>query len=173
MPASIRRLTAEEAADRLEALSAILMDSVEGGASVGFLLPMTHAKADAFWASVINGVASGQRILLVAEDDEGQILGTAQVVFATPENQPHRADVSKLLVLRRARRQGLGEALMRAAERAARAAKRTVLVLDTATDEAERVYQRMGWTRLGVLPDYAMMPDGSLCDTVFYFKRLG
>ncbi len=117
MPASIRRLTAEEAADRLEALSAILMDSVEGGASVGFLLPMTHAKADAFWASVINGVASGQRILLVAEDDEGQILGTAQVVFATPENQPHRADVSKLLVLRRARRQGLGEALMRAGAR--------------------------------------------------------
>jgi GNAT superfamily N-acetyltransferase len=93
-------------------------------------------------------------------------------MFAAAENQPHRADVSKLLVLRDARRQGLGERLMRAVEAEALAVGRTVLVLDTATVEAERVYERAGWTRLGVLPDYALMPDGSLCDTVFYYKRL-
>jgi len=169
---SIHVLAADEAAGRLAELSAVLIDSVESGASVGFLTPMTRAKADAFWQGVIAGVAAGGRRLLVAEDGAGAIAGTVQLVFAAAENQPHRADVSKLLVLRSARRQGIGEALMQAAEAEARAAGRTVLVLDTATAEAERVYARAGWTRLGALPDYALMPDGSLCDTVFYYKRL-
>jgi GNAT superfamily N-acetyltransferase len=168
----IRILTANEAAARLNALSAVLIDSVEGGASVGFLAPMTRAKADAFWQGVIAGIAAGGRRLLVAEDSAGALLGTVQLVFAAAENQPHRADLSKLLVLQSARRNGIGVALMRAAEAEARASGRTVLVLDTATTEAERVYQRTGWTRLGALPDYALMPDGSLCDTVFYYKRL-
>ena len=168
----IRILTANEAAARLDALSAVLIDSVEGGASVGFLAPMTRAKADAFWQGVIAGIAAGGRRLLVAEDSAGALLGTVQLVFAAAENQPHRADLSKLLVLQSARRNGIGVALMRAAEAEARASGRTVLVLDTATTEAERVYQRTGWTRLGALPDYALMPDGSLCDTVFYYKRL-
>ncbi len=169
---TVRVLDADEALRRLDELSAVLIDSVEGGASVGFLAPMTRAKAEPYWRSVIEGVAASGRRLLVAEDTAGGLLGTVQLVFAAPENQPHRADVSKLLVLRSARRQGIGEALMRAAEAEALATGRTVLVLDTATAEAERVYDRAGWTRLGALPDYALMPDGSLCDTVFYYKRL-
>jgi len=169
---TVRVLDADEALRRLDELSAALIDSVEGGASVGFLAPITRAKAEPYWRSVIEGVAAGGRRLLVAEDTAGGLLGTVQLVFAAPENQPHRADVSKLLVLRSARRRGIGEALMRAAEAEALAAGRTVLVLDTATAEAERVYERTGWTRLGALPDYALMPDGSLCDTVFYYKRL-
>lgn len=168
----IRTLAAEEATQRLAELSALLIDSVDGGASVGFLTPMTRAKADPFWRNVVDGLAAGARRLIIAEDPAGGIVGAVQLVFAAPENQPHRADVSKLLVLRSARRLGIGEALMRAVEDAAQAAGRTVLVLDTATAEAERVYARTGWTKLGVLPDYALMPDGSLCDTAFYYKRL-
>ena len=134
MSASIRTLGAEEAAARLDALSALLIDSVEGGASVGFLMPMTRAKADAFWRKVIADVAAGVRRLLVAESAAIGIVGSVQLVFAAPENQPHRADVSKLLVLRSARRQGIGDTLMQAVETEALAAGRTVLVLDTAGD---------------------------------------
>jgi len=168
----IRPLEISEAQGRLDALAAVLIDSVEGGASVGFLAPMTRAKADAFWQGVFAGMQSGARLVLIAEDRAGDILGTVQLVFAASENQPHRADVSKLLVLRRARKQGIGEALMQAVEAEALKAGRSVLVLDTATAEAERVYARTGWVRLGVLPDYALMPDGSLCDTIFFYKRL-
>jgi len=171
-PPAIRALAADEASVRLAELSAVLIDSVERGASVGFLAPMTEVKAEPFWRGVIEGVATGVRRLLVAEDAAGRISGTVQLVFAAAENQPHRADVSKLLVLGSARRRGIGEALMQAAEAEAKAAGRTVLVLDTATAEAERLYARAGWIRLGALPDYALMPDGSLCDTVFYYKRL-
>jgi GNAT superfamily N-acetyltransferase len=112
---------------------------------------------------------------VVAEDrSTGEIVGTVQVVFAVPENQPHRGDVAKMLVRRSARRQGLGARLMGVAEEAALAAGRTVLVLDTVTgSDAERLYQRLGWTRVGVVPDYALWPDGRLCDTTFFYKRLG
>jgi GNAT superfamily N-acetyltransferase len=150
------------------------MDCVEGGASVSFMAPLTRERADAFWRRVAQGIAAGDRLLVVAEDrSSGEIAGTVQVVFAAPENQPHRGDVAKMLVRRSARRQGLGARLMRAAEEAALAAGRTVLVLDTVTgSEAERLYQRMGWTRVGVVPDYALWPDGRLCDTTFFYKRL-
>jgi GNAT superfamily N-acetyltransferase len=171
-PVVVGPLSAKEAGARLAELSSLLIDCVQGGASVGFLAPMTEAKAHAYWRDVVEGVAAGVRRLMAAEDAAGRIVGTVQLVFAGPENQPHRADVSKLLVQRSARRQGIGEALMRAIEATARAAGRTVLVLDTASADAERIYDRTGWSRLGVLPDYALMPDGSLCDTVFYYKRL-
>jgi GNAT superfamily N-acetyltransferase len=138
------------------------------------MAPLTRERADAFWRRVAQGIAAGDRLLVVAEDrSSGEIAGTVQVVFAAPENQPHRGDVAKMLVRRSARRQGLGARLMRAAEEAALAAGRTVLVLDTVTgSEAERLYQRMGWTRVGVVPDYALWPDGRLCDTTFFYKRL-
>ena len=108
----------------------------------------------------------------MAEDGDG-ILGTVQLVTAQPENQPHRADVSKMLVHRRARRRGVGEALMRAVEDAAIRAGKTLLVLDTASDAAERLYERCGWIRVGTIPGYALLPDGQPCDTVYFYKRLG
>jgi ribosomal protein S18 acetylase RimI-like enzyme len=110
-------------------------------------------------------------VLLVAEQ-EGRVLGTVQVVLEQPENQPHRGDVSKMLVLRSQRKRGLGEALMRAAEAAARECGKTLLVLDTASDSAMRLYERCGWERVGTIPDYALLPQGGYCDTVYYYKRL-
>jgi GNAT superfamily N-acetyltransferase len=170
----VRLLDAGEARRRIGELSAVLMDCVEGGASVSFMAPLTRERADAFWRRVAEGVGASDRLLLVAEDRPGgEIVGTVQVVFAAPENQPHRGDVAKMLVRRSARRQGIGAQLLRAAEGAALAAGRWVLVLDTVTgSDAERLYQQLGWTRVGVVPDYALWPDGRLCDTTFFFKRL-
>ena len=170
----VRALTAEEAHACNGALSDILMDCVKGGASVSFMAPLHDEKASAFWRGVANGVARNDRALLVAEDAADGIVGTVQVVFAQPENQPHRADIAKMLVHRRARRRGIGAMLMEQAEATARAAGRTVLVLDTATgSDAERLYQRLGWQRVGVVPDYALWPDGRLCATTYYYKAVG
>ena len=165
---------AGEASERIAELSAVLIDCVEGGASVSFMAPLTRERADRFWRGVADGVAAGDRLLLVAEDRSSrEIVGTVQVVFAGPENQPHRGDVAKMLVHRSARRQGLGALLLRAAEQAALQAGKTLLVLDTVTgSDAERLYGRLGWTRVGVVPDYALWPDGRLCDTTFFYKRL-
>ena len=170
----IRRLTAEEARERIPSLTAILLDCVEGGASVSFMAPLAREKADGFWRSVAEGVAAGDRLLLVAEDPvTGETVGTVQVLLGVPENQPHRAEIAKMLVRRSARRQGVAGCLMRAAEEAARAAGRTLLVLDTVTGgDAERLYERLGWKRVGVVPGYALMPDGRPCDTTYFYKSL-
>ena len=156
----------------LQGLSDVLIDCVEGGASVSFMLPMTRAKAEAFWRNTGASVARGERIVLAAEDASGTIVGTAQVILAQPENQPHRGDLAKMLVHRAARRRGIGAALLAAAERSARRAGKTLLVLDTASDDAERLYGRGGWQRCGRVPDYALFPDGTPCATTFYFKFL-
>ena len=150
----------------------VLIDCVEGGASVSFMHPMTVAKAAEFWREVAASMARGERALLVAEDERGAIIGTAQVVWAAAENQPHRADVAKMLVHRRARRLGVGAAVLEAAERAAADSGKSLLVLDTASTDAERLYERRGWQRVGTIPDFALMPDGARCDTVVYYKRL-
>jgi GNAT superfamily N-acetyltransferase len=110
-------------------------------------------------------------VVLAAEDAEG-IVGTAQVILAQPENQPHRGDLAKMLVHRRGRRRGIGEALLVAAERSALEAGKTLLVLDTASADAERLYVRGGWQRCGVIPDYALWPDGGFCPTTIFFKFL-
>ncbi len=171
---TIRALTEAEAVEHQAALCDILMDCVAGGASVSFMDPLPPAKAAGFWAGVAASVGRGERVLLVAEDPRGDgLLGTVQVVLDQPENQPHRGDVSKMLVHRRARRQGVGAALMQAAEDAARAAGKTLLVLDTASDDAERLYERAGWHRVGVIPGYALLPDGRPCDTTYFYKVLG
>jgi GNAT superfamily N-acetyltransferase len=153
-------------------LSEVLIDCVEGGASVSFMLPITRATADAFWRNVGQSVARRERILLIAEDSAGRIVGTVQIVFAEAENQPHRADIAKMLVHRRARKHGVGAALLAAAETAALSAGRTVLVLDTASDDAERLYARLGWQRCGVIPGYALLPGGGLCNTTFFYRTL-
>ena len=173
-PFTVRRLTAPETHARVAALSDVLIDCVDGGASVSFMAPLTRDRADAFWQDVADGLSAGDRLLLVAEDHgTGEIGGTVQVVFARPAHQPHRADVAKMLVRRSARRHGLGARLVQAAEDAALAAGRTLLVLDTVTgSDAERLYARCGWTQVGVIPDYALWPDGRFCDSTFFYKRL-
>lgn len=168
----IRSLTAFSPAE-LRGLADVLVDCVEGGASVSFMLPLSREKAEEFWRGVADSTRRGERIVLVAEDATG-IVGTVQVICRLPENQPHRGDVAKMLVHRRARRQGLGAALLAAAEDAAKAAGKTLLVLDTVTGgDAERLYSRHGWQRCGVIPNYALWPDGTYCDTTVFFKPLG
>jgi GNAT superfamily N-acetyltransferase len=170
---SVRRVEAEEALAQAGPLADVLLDCIEGGASVGFMASLDRPAAEDFWRKVAKAVAAGRRILFVAEDAaSGEIVGTAQLVLAQADNQPHRADLSKVLVLRSARGRGAGAALMQATEEAARAAGRTVLVLDTATPEAERLYERAGWSRAGTVPAYALMPDGSPCATTFFYKQL-
>jgi len=168
---SVRRVHALDDA-QIGELAGVLIDCVEGGASVSFMHPLSRERAVAFWRRVTQGVGAGERALLVAEDARG-LCGTVQLVLDQPENQPHRAELSKMLVHRRARRQGLGAALMRAAEATARECGKTLLVLDTANDEAERLYERLGWTRVGVIPDYALLPQGGLCGTTVYYRNLG
>ena len=135
--------------------------------------PLPPAHAQAFWRRVAESARTGERALLVAEDAQG-IVGTVQLVLEQPDNQPHRADLAKMLVHRRARRQGLGAALMRAAEQTARECGKTLLVLDAVTGgDAARLYARLGWTRVGEIPGYALMPRGGLCSTTYFYKELG
>lgn len=166
----IRRLSSVTA-PQIQALAELLIDCVAGGASVSFMHPLAMPKALAFWSRVGDEVASGARALLVAEDSSGTI-GTVQLVLEQPENQPHRADVSKMLVHRRARRRGIGAALMRAAEQLARECGKSLLVLDTASSDAERLYARLGWQFCGVIPGYALLPHGGLCDTRYFYRAL-
>jgi GNAT superfamily N-acetyltransferase len=157
----------------IQGLSDVLIDCVEAGASVSFMFPMTRAKAEAFWTSVSASAARGERVILVAEDEDGGLLGTVQVVWAQPENQPHRADVAKMLVHRRARRRGIGGKLLAEAEQAALRAGKTLLVLDTVTHtDAYRMYAQHGWHCVGEIPNYALWPDGKLCSTTVFFKSL-
>jgi GNAT superfamily N-acetyltransferase len=167
---TIRRLHSVGDAQARE-LAYLLIDCVDGGASVSFMHPLSPAKACEFWGRVAAEVSQGRRALLVAEDAEG-IAGTVQLILDQPENQPHRADLSKMLVHRRARRRGLGEALLRAAESLARECGKSLLVLDTASGDAERLYARLGWQRSGVIPGYALWPRGGLCDTTVFFRIL-
>ena len=156
----------------LDGLCNVLIDCVEGGASVNFMLPMTRAKAENFWSGVATSLTRGERALIVAEDGRGEILGTAQAIWAPQENQPHRADIAKMLVRRSARRHGVGALVLAAAEHAAFEAGKTLLVLDIASAEAERLYERSGWKRVGAIPRYALMPDGPFCASVFFYKDL-
>ena len=165
-----RRLLALEEA-QIEQLTDVLIDCVEGGASVNFMDPLPRERAIAFWRGVAAAVEKGDRALLVVDDAHG-VCGTVQLVLTQPDNQPHRADLSKMLVHRRARRSGAGESLLRAAESLARASAKTLLVLDTASPDAERLYERVGWVRVGVIPGYALLPRGGLCATTFYYREL-
>jgi GNAT superfamily N-acetyltransferase len=168
---SPRRLHALDDA-LIDGLADVLIDCVEGDASVSFMHPLTRDRAAAFWRQVAQGVTSGGRALLVAEDAQG-ICGTVQVVLDQPENQPHRADLAKMLVHRRARCRGLGAALLRAAEATALECGKTLLVLDAVTGGAgARLYERLGWVRVGDIPGYALMPRGGLCSTTYYYRDL-
>jgi GNAT superfamily N-acetyltransferase len=169
---SLRRLHALDDA-HIDGLGSVLIDCVEGGASVSFMLPLTRERVVAFWRHVAQGVAAGERAVLVAEDAQG-LCGTVQLALGQPENQPHRADLAKMLVHRRARRRGVGAALVRAAETTARECGKTLLVLDTVTGgDAERLYERLGWVRVGEIPRYALFPQGGFCSTTVFYRNLG
>lgn len=156
----------------LEQLTDILVDCVAGGASVSFMSPFSREAARTFWTKIAQSVTNGERALLVAEDDKGPC-GTVQLILDLPPNQPHRADVAKMLVHRRARRRGVGAALLEAVDHTARACGRNLLVLDTVTgSDADRLYTRAGWSRVGDIPRYALMPDGPECSTTYFYKNL-
>ena len=164
-------LDAAAAQAAIDELADVLADCVEGGASVSFMLPFGRDDAAKFFEKVIASVARGETVLVAARLD-GRIVGTVQLGLDMPPNQPHRGDIKKLLVHRAARSRGIGAMLMERAEAEAKARGRTLLVLDTAGAEAERLYVRTGWQRVGVVPDYAMWPGGGFCDTVFFWKKI-
>jgi len=169
---TVERLDGDAAREHRDALADVLLDCVDGGASVSFMAPFTAGDAQAFFESIESEVETGKRILLAAFDG-GELVGTVQIAAAWPPNQPHRADVAKLLVRRSARNRGVGRLLMEHAEAEALAEGWTLLVLDTVTgDPAERLYERMGWTKVGVIPNYALYPDGRPCDTTVFWKAL-
>ena len=168
----IERLDAGQADGYLDRLVDLLRDAVDDGASVGFLPPLIVADARAYWLAVLRAVAGGTRLLLAAVD-RGDVLGSVQLDLATTPNARHRAEVMKLLVHRRVRRQGIGRALMQAVEHAARDAGRSLLVLDTRRGDASEVlYERLGYTRVGVIPRYARSAAGTLDDTVYFYREL-
>ena len=161
-----------EVREQLDGLAAVLVDCVAGGASVSYMAPFSHDQARAAFEAVAVEVEQGRRLVLAAFLDS-DLVGTVQVVLALPPNQPHRAEIAKLLVHRSGRRRGIAELLMVRAETEARAEGKTLLVLDTVTgDNAERLYERLGWTRVGVIPGYALYPDGRPCDTTVFWKAL-
>ena len=170
----IRLLTPAEAEARRVALVELLIDAVEGGASVNFIWPMTQEKSERWWQGTLASHARGERLIFVAETEEGRVDGTVQLIPAGKENQPHRADLAKMLVHRRARRQGLGAALLHAAELAARERGLTLLILDTETNSpGEHLYASQGWTKFGEVPGYALCADGSKAEAAsFFYKRL-
>lgn len=164
--------TPDEARALVPALAEILIDCVEGGASIGFMLPLSRSDAEAFWREVAAKVAQSSALLHVAYLD-GEPVGTVLLSPESRPNQPHRADVQKLMVHRRGRQRGVAGALMAALEDSAQAHGRIVLCLDTATgSSAERLYERLGWRRAGVIPRYALWPQGGYCDTTLFWKDL-
>ena len=172
MPVEVKRLDATEARCALAGLASVLVDAVEGGDSVSFMDGFGDDEARAFYESLLPEIERGTRVLLAAYVDDA-LVGTVQLVHAWPPNSQHRADVAKLLVHRRARGQGVGRALMEQLEHEARADGKTLLILDTVAERAaDRLYDRLGWTRLGTVPDYALDPDGSFCDATFFYKHL-
>lgn len=172
MTLEIRRLEASEAREHLDALASVLEDCVAGGASVGYMAPFSHADARRAFEGFVSDAEQGRRVLLGAFDG-GRLVGTAQLVLAVPANQPHRAEIARVLVHRSARRRGIAARLMEAAEAEARKEGKTLLVLDAVTDgDAARLYDRLGWTTVGVIPDYALYPDGRPCSTTVFFKKL-
>jgi len=167
----IRKLDKIEARE-LEGLCDVLMDCVDGGASVSFMWPMTRERAEAFWRNVAGAVQRDERVIVVAEDDAG-IVGTVTVILNLPENQPHRGEVAKMLVRRRARRRGVGAKLLEAAEAWARKRGKSLLTLDTVSgSDADRLYTRMGWKRVGEVPNFALWPDGRFCAATIFYKEL-
>lgn len=173
MTATIRILDATSAHAAIPDLCEVLSDCINGGASLGFMLPFQPQDGETYWSDIAKEVEKGGIILGVAEID-GRVIGTVQIGLASKPNQPHRGELMKLLVHRSGRGLGLSRKLMAVVEEEAARRGRTLLVLDTATgSEAEQIYPRFGWQRVGVIPDYALWPQGGFCDTTIFYKRIG
>jgi ribosomal protein S18 acetylase RimI-like enzyme len=169
----IERLSEEQARPLLPKLVALLQDTVQSGSSVGFLPPLTFEAAENYWLETLDEVAQGKRILLVSSEAGDIVTGTVQLALVTKQNGLHRAEVQKLLVHTGFRHRGIAYALMGAVEESARASERTLLVLDTEQGSiAEKLYEKYGYTRAGVIPQYALSTDGSLITTVLFYKLL-
>jgi GNAT superfamily N-acetyltransferase len=168
---TIERIGSGAPTSDIRGLAELLVDAVDSGASVSFLAGLTEDEAEAWWRSVLTS-SSKRPVILIARDADG-IVGTVQLQGSRAPNQPHRADVAKLLVHRRARRRGIAHELMSSLERTATEAGFTLLLLDTCKGyDAERLYTSSGWVRVGEVPGFAVNPDGSICDTVFFYKKL-
>ena len=168
----VRRLEVTELRAQLDALAAVLHDCVAGGASVSYMAPFSQEQARSAFEGFAAEAEQGRRLIVAAFAD-GELVGTVQVILAVPPNQPHRGEIAKLLVHRSARRRGIAELLMERAEAEARAEGKSLLVLDAVTEgAAARLYARLGWTTVGVIPDYALYPDGRLCDTTVFWKKI-
>jgi ribosomal protein S18 acetylase RimI-like enzyme len=173
MTFSIEQLSSIDDDATFKQLAETLIETVAGGGSISFMHPVSTEKALAFWRNIADSVSKGERILLAARDTGGDIVGTVQSIIAQPENQPHRADIAKMMVRPRARRRGIAEALMREIERVSVAAGKTVMVLDTETGQAaSQLYTKLGWRVAGDIPDYALLPHGGLCSTTYFYKRV-
>jgi GNAT superfamily N-acetyltransferase len=169
----IRALNAAETETRLGELSAILADAVAHGASVTFLAGFTDDDGRSFWRDQLPGIGSGNRRLLVADND-ARLIGTVVLTLAHQPNAPHRAEIGKMLVLSSERRKGIGRRLLLAAEEAAREAGRSLLMLDTESGSAgDMLYRSLGWTEIGRVPGHAFRPDGRLAETTLFYKLLG
>jgi GNAT superfamily N-acetyltransferase len=170
-PVRIERLDVDAVRLHRDALAAVLRDCVEGGASVSYMWPFSHDDARSAFAAIEPEIAAGERILLAAFAGD-ELVGTVQLAAAWAPNQPHRGDIAKLLVRRSARNRGVGRLLMERVEIEARAFGKSLLVLDTVTgDPGERLYERLGWVKVGVIPNYALYPDGRPCDTTVFWKE--
>jgi ribosomal protein S18 acetylase RimI-like enzyme len=157
----------------ISALAETLMETVAGGGSVSFLHPLAPDVATAFWTQSLAAADAGGRVVLGAMED-GVLVGTVTVLLDCPQNQPHRAEIAKLMTRVSRRGRGIARALMLEAERIAGERGRTLLTLDTAADGgAGPFYEKLGFVRAGVIPDYALKPYGGLSDTVIYWKRIG
>jgi GNAT superfamily N-acetyltransferase len=168
----IRRLAPDEIGSQLDGLGAVLADCVQGGASVGYMAPFSHADARAAFEGFVADAEQGKRLILAAYRGD-ELVGTVQIVLALMPNQPHRGEIAKMLVRRSARRRGIAQRLMERAEKEARAEGKTLLVLDAVTDgDAARLYARLGWTRVGEVPDFALYPDGRPCSTTYFWKAI-
>ena len=169
----VRALDVAEFSERRNELVELIADAVDGGASVGYLLPHSTADYVRLWDDVAHAVAGGECAVLVCERD-GRIIGTVQFAPCGKPNGRHRGEVRKLLVLREVRGEGIGARLMREVEALAARRGQRLLVLDTRADsEAEHLYRKLGWQAFGTVPDYANDPDGAPADCVFFYKRCG
>ena len=168
----VRRLGVTDVREQLDALAAVLHDCVAGGASVSYMAPFSPEDARSAFAGFVAEAEQGRRLILGAFV-AGELVGTVQVILTLPPNQPHRGEIAKLLVHREARGRGIAQLLMEQAEAEARAEGKTLLVLDAVTGgDAARLYARLGWTTVGVIPGYALYPDGRPCDTTYFWKAL-
>jgi len=170
LPFSVVTLSAEP--ETITALADLLIETVANRGSIGFMHPVSPAKAVAFWGAALAAAERGQRVVLGAFE-ERVLVGTVSLLLDCPENQPHRGEIAKMMTALRYRGQGVATALLAAAERIAVDRGRTLLTLDTAEQEgAAGLYEKMGYQRTGLIPDFALMPYGGLTGTIVYWKRI-